>query len=755
MSLQSFKIILYNRGLHFQTIWKSRLISSLTKVMLIMAFASFIFTHKAYSQCPTDSLDFSWSLTNNCQPVSFIPFANFGNGNYTYKWSFGDNTNTSDNSAKKPIHIYIGNTGNIESYTVNLTVTDSKKNSCTISKTINVKPTTILLGDTSLVQSLPFVHCIPQGAVCGITLKNKSPFFNSNYNIAWGDGKVSNSNSFDTISHVYSKYQQYKIIATSPSGCISYDFFCGSNPAGGIACPANRLACVGLQLDFAVDQATLANPPGTTYNVSFEDGSPDAVYDQLNLPPVISHIYQGNTKCIPLYVTMTATNPCSPTTSKCGPVYVSKRPEPDIGINLAINGKVTKANCANLTEYTFLNATSPCCIKIDGTKDSRVKVFWDIQPTTYRIIKGKLDSTMLRVIFNNIGCYDVNMRVEYQNQNCSNCGDTNTTKQICVDSLPIAKAKADVYNNFNSCILPFKVHLINLSKGAKYYLWNINPYHTDPKWSVIFTNGTSNTSFNPIVNFAQPDTFNLELNALNQCGTSKDTLKITVISSPLIKIDKPLSFCGPDSFKLHIDENSIVFDNTTPKTTYSWTVSPPIGIQNPTSNSHYPDFIFTKQHIKLYTLKFTADNNNGCTSITDSTLMKFTDKPQLELVADKDTICIGDSIRMSVIDKSINNGNNINYRWYQSDTLGGLTDTMSSNVIVAPKITTIYAVKGYLKNDTLCKDIARITITVNPLPLATIMPSDTTICRGQKVTLTAFGGGIYLWTPGGLYHSIY
>lgn len=44
-------------------------------------------------------------------------------------------------------------------------------------------------------------------------------------------------------------------------------------------------------------------------------------------------------------------------------------------------------------------------------------------------------------------------------------------------------------------------------------------------------------------------------------------------------------------------------------------------------------------------------------------------------------------------------------------------------------------------------------IVVNALPLVSITPSDTTVCDGESVTLTASGTGTYLWQPGGLTDS--
>ena len=699
---------------------------------------------KVSAQCPADSLDFTWNLTNNCQPVVFIPLVYFGTGPYTYKWDFGDNSKGADTKLMKPIHIYVDSLPGPKGYTVVLTVTDSKKSTCSVTQLITVQPSPILVLDSTYNLTSQFVHCIVQGSACELDVVNKSPFKNSHYTVDWGDG----SSKFDStgfpklLKHSYSSSQQYVWTINTTNGCLSYNFFCGSNPAGGIGCPANRLACAGLQLDFPVDAKTLANPPGTTYAISFQDGSKDLVFDQSTLPPIISHVFKGNMACIALEVKMVATNPCGFTNSTCFPVNISTIPNPDIGFV-----RSTVHDCANLTKYTFKNATSPCCIKIDGSKDNGVFLTWTITPNTYKIIKGALDSTTFTCVFNNVDCYKVLMKVVYDNLNCRKCGDTSVSKDICLDSLPIAKAQASAYNNFTDCSLPLKVNFTNFSTNAKSYTWSVVTKTTNAFWSVDFANGTKKTDANPVLQFNQPDTFNITLNAINDCGVSPYQMQIVTKSPPVIKIDKPLSYCGPDSFNLHVDVNSVRISNVIPGTTYLWTITPTTGLKSSTSNSEYPTFAFTANHLKTYMLKVTMDNNNGCPVLSDSTMMGFTDKPNISVSSDTNNICKGDSVKITAVDNSINNGQNIIFRWYQSNPSGGLKDSIGIKVYVKPAVTTTYTVKGYVKNDTLCKDVLTLTVNVKPSPKIIVTPIDTTICSGQSVDLNVTGGVGYKWSP--------
>jgi gliding motility-associated-like protein len=53
-----------------------------------------------------------------------------------------------------------------------------------------------------------------------------------------------------------------------------------------------------------------------------------------------------------------------------------------------------------------------------------------------------------------------------------------------------------------------------------------------------------------------------------------------------------------------------------------------------------------------------------------------------------------------------------------------------------------------------CKDSAKVTVIVNPVPIPTIGANKTTICAGDSSTITAGGGVSYLWNNGATTSSI-
>ncbi|HEX2901057.1 MAG TPA: HYR domain-containing protein, partial [Bacteroidia bacterium] len=79
------------------------------------------------------------------------------------------------------------------------------------------------------------------------------------------------------------------------------------------------------------------------------------------------------------------------------------------------------------------------------------------------------------------------------------------------------------------------------------------------------------------------------------------------------------------------------------------------------------------------------------------------------------------------------------------------TGATTASISVSPTATTNYTVT--VTSGAGCVATASQTVTVNPLPSASISGTNT-ICTGQSTTLTAAGGGTYLWSTGATTASI-
>lgn len=78
------------------------------------------------------------------------------------------------------------------------------------------------------------------------------------------------------------------------------------------------------------------------------------------------------------------------------------------------------------------------------------------------------------------------------------------------------------------------------------------------------------------------------------------------------------------------------------------------------------------------------------------------------------------------------------FMWNTNETLSSIT--------IFPDSTTVYSVT--VTDSLSCNATAEATITVNPLPNVSINPEDTSICRGNSVSLVASGADTYIWSNG-------
>lgn len=131
----------------------------------------------------------------------------------------------------------------------------------------------------------------------------------------------------------------------------------------------------------------------------------------------------------------------------------------------------------------------------------------------------------------------------------------------------------------------------------------------------------------------------------------------------------------------------------------------------------------------IYTV--TVTDINGC-SKTDTTSIKVIPGITVNPTPDT-TICHGTSIVLKAT-----GGNN--YSWQPTTSL---SNPGIANPVATPTVTTVYTVTASVGGCPPDTD----SITVNVFNVIAQASNDTTICRGEKVTLMASGGSVYSWTP--------
>jgi len=130
------------------------------------------------------------------------------------------------------------------------------------------------------------------------------------------------------------------------------------------------------------------------------------------------------------------------------------------------------------------------------------------------------------------------------------------------------------------------------------------------------------------------------------------------------------------------------------------------------------------------TLPFTVTvtNANNCTD-SDEVEVIVNPLPAIDAGSDEE-ICEGESVTLSASG---------------ADTFLWSTQESTSSITVSPEETTTYSVTGTDANN--CSATEDVVVEVNALPNADAGP-DQEICEGESVTLTATGGGDYLWSDG-------
>jgi gliding motility-associated-like protein len=142
----------------------------------------------------------------------------------------------------------------------------------------------------------------------------------------------------------------------------------------------------------------------------------------------------------------------------------------------------------------------------------------------------------------------------------------------------------------------------------------------------------------------------------------------------------------------------------------------------------------TVSPITTTTYSVTA-TNNGCTG-TATVPVNVDPSLTATATAGPMTICEGQSSTLSATGGGT-------YAWS--------TGQSGSPIMVSPSGTTTYTVTV---TNNGCTGTADVTVNVTPPPSATATANPPTICAGQAGTLTATGGGTYLWSDGQIGASV-
>lgn len=277
--------------------------------------------------------------------------------------------------------------------------------------------------------------------------------------------------------------------------------------------------------------------------------------------------------------------------------------------------------------------------------------------------------------------------------------------------------------NANGC-KSIKTITVTVNPGPPFEL-TANSYSLCVKGSVTLTasGGAGNTyTWNPggattsSIIVSPSSTTIYTVTGFNGSGcTATHTILVTVFPNPVISVTGNTIICAGSTTTLTASGAS----------TYTWNA--------------LPSFTSTLNPIVVSPTVTTAGTITGMTAAgciaTKNITITVLPTPTIT-ISGYTSFCAGTTTSLTASGAT-------NYTWMPGSIL-------SSSIVITPTASTIYTVVG---SNGSCTSTKTIAITVNPLPIISVI-GNTTICAGTSTTFTASGGGGYTWMPGSLTGSI-
>ena len=390
---------------------------------------------------------------------------------------------------------------------------------------------------------------------------------NVSYKISWGDGTADyTANSWTSLAHIYPAGHwilRYTVVGSNGISALNtYHIYIVSNPAVSLGSPGNTDNCSNVPLTFPIT-GTEKNPPGTTYTVSFNDGTAPLIFTQ-SPPKEITHVFTKTSCGITSYnggisypnsfsASIVASNSCGVSAVNVVPIYISTSPVVNFDLPVA-NVGISKPVYLTNTTTGYVNVGANCAVV--------PKLIWKITPSTgFTLTSGSLGndfnsdnsnlwtkgSDIISPVFTVPGIYKIKLRVDTKR-----CGNDSIVKTICVEAPLNPQFSLDV----NSGCSPVVVNTKNLTELSSTCTsannWEVN-YSADncgtapAVWNFVAGSGAQSVS--PSFNLVTPGIYKIKLNAINSAGTFSTEQTVVVKQPPIASIEIIPDFCGTASFK--------------------------------------------------------------------------------------------------------------------------------------------------------------------------------------------------------------
>ena len=619
--------------------------------------------------------------------------------------------------------------------------------------------------DTSTVNGQSILKvCSNQTAEVTFTNTSTTILTNSSYTIDWGDNSLPfSSSSWVKLSHNYNiGFWTMTYTVKGNKGAVvikKINMYVGSNPAVSLGSPGNTDNCSNVSLTFPIT-GTDNNPPGTTYTVTFNDGTSPLTFSH-PAPSEITHTFIKSSCGITSYngtipypnsfsASIIASNVCGVTAVNVVPIYISTSPVVDFSLQKTVVSTNSSVNLTNTTSG-YVNVGANCSIV--------PKIVWVITPSTgFTLKSGSLGndfgqdnsnlwlngSDVIQPIFNTPGLYTIKLRVDTKR-----CGNDQIEKTICVEAPLDPQFSLDV----NAGCTPLTVNAINqtdLSKTcSSTALWDVsysadNCGNTPAVWS--FSNGSPNQSTNSSFNFVTPGIYKIKLSMTNSSGTTLKEQTVVVKKRPTASIEAIPDFCGTASFIPKATINNCTSETGT--LTYSWTFAG----GNPSTSTKLDPGTVVYNSTGVYKVILTVTNECGSVT-TNSNEFTVNALPNINDISNqlKNNQQLSDAIVFSGSNQTI-------YNWTNDNPQIGLAASGTGNIgsfnVQNPTNSVVKAYVTVIPKNTLtnCVGVTKtFSITVNPSGDVN-QPLNQTLSNGGSTTQVLFttvnSGGItsYQWT---------
>jgi phosphoribosylcarboxyaminoimidazole (NCAIR) mutase len=273
--------------------------------------------------------------------------------------------------------------------------------------------------------------------------------------------------------------------------------------------------------------------------------------------------------------------------------------------------------------------------------------------------------------------------------NASGCTDTESVS-VTVNASPTAS----ISGTTTYCVGDAASSLT--ASGGGTYLWD---------------NGTAGASITPSTTTAGNTTYTVTVTTANGC-TDTESVSVTVNASPTASISGTTTYCVGDAASTL---------TATGGSTYLWDNGTASASITPTTNT---------AGNTTYTV--TVTNASGCTD-TESVSITINTSPTATITG-TNTYCLGDAA------SSLTASGGSTYLW-NNGTAGAIITPTTNTAGNTTYTVTVTNASG-------CTDTESVSITINTSPTATITGTDIYCLGDVASSLTATGGGTYLWDNG-------